>query len=837
MAAPGTAAGGEFAEPYQKGPDRLCARLRASWLILAGIDQQLAAASPSVRVALDSESLSAAHKQFNENTEILLNRPVKEFLRLQPIRQSLEALEQCDREITPRALRVRAILDRKLQSLLAQVALDLCEPWRIWRGGNHEDEWRDWENRRAAREKDVAALLDRYERWAAKTASNESSLERPREQRLETFRRQSQAVGSFLETELAFRDLARTWLASTEELAKSVRGERAGIVQRAEETLRWIQACPEESSKAPVEGLGLVSPDERVRNWAHRTEKESAASLPERAELVTPGLFPRWRMSKPRATFRSAFNGYAVAPMRKALEQYWSRSAELVREIGHAVEIFDYWREQAPANAAEAEGLFSDARRNAANLLREQLSTLPAPEDLDHELVHAFEVWCKDGLTDLEADQYGWITLLRRPRGRRLLIVRLRSWQRKAQKQIQRAAIWMSARWDRLLEQLGGRIPARPTLPPVVRRTTLRDTLALPASKSDLPGVYHLLFRISPVEDRRFLVGREQELAGLDQALRDWQEERFAACLVIGARGSGKTSLLNCAARDVFAGHSPIRTQLRERALCREAIDCFLRTSLSLEGGADLEAALAAERRILIIEECERIYLRRPGGFEGARYLIHLIQKTAPTTLWVIVMNDRAARVLDAGVQLRRAFSHRINAMSVSREDLETAILERHRLSGLRLRFAPPPAGDPRIGRIRRWIGLHDSPQRLFFDSLFQQSEGVFRSAFELWLSSIERVEGEDVKIRQPLDPVFSRFRSELAQEDQFTLLVIQEHGSLTHAELAEVLCEEQEASHTRLDRLFALGLVAPDPEHPGLRVRPEAQRFVNDMLRRANLT
>jgi len=224
-------------------------------------------------------------------------------------------------------------------------------------------------------------------------------------------------------------------------------------------------------------------------------------------------------------------------------------------------------------------------------------------------------------------------------------------------------------------------------------------------------------------------------------------------------------------------------------------------------------------------------------GFAVVHHLMHLIHRTAATTLWLIVMNDRSFRVLDAATHLHRVFSHRINAMSVSRSDLETAILERHRLSGLRLEFAPPPAGDPRVNRAKRWFGIEDSPQKLFFDSLLQQSEGIFRSAFELWLSSIERVEGDTIHIRQPLDPSFNLFRSELAQEDHFTLLAIQEHGSLTQEELAEVLCESPDKSRGRTERLTALGLIEADPEHPGLRVRPEAQRFVNDLLRRANLT
>jgi len=213
------------------------------------------------------------------------------------------------------------------------------------------------------------------------------------------------------------------------------------------------------------------------------------------------------------------------------------------------------------------------------------------------------------------------------------------------------------------------------------------------------------------------------------------------------------------------------------------------------------------------------------------------IQRTALTTLWIVAMNDRAFQALCAGAHFSRVFSHRINAMSVSKEDLENALLERHRLSGLRLDFAPPPASDPRISRMRNWLGLEASPQRLYFDSLYQQSGGVFRSAFELWLSSIERVEGETLKIRQPLEPAFAPLRGEVQQEDLFTLLVIQEHGSLEYRELSEVLCEEGDVSRARMDRLAALGLLDKDPEHPGFRVRPEAYRFANSALRRVNLT
>jgi hypothetical protein len=174
--------------------------------------------------------------------------------------------------------------------------------------------------------------------------------------------------------------------------------------------------------------------------------------------------------------------------------------------------------------------------------------------------------------------------------------------------------------------------------------------------------------------------------------------------------------------------------------------------------------------------------------------------------------------------------------MSIGQEDLMRAILQRHNLSGLKLSFAPPPPEDPRVSRLRKAFGLEREPQRLFSEALYEQSEGVFRSAFELWQASIERAEAGVVEMRQPLAPNFTALGRELKQTDHFTLVAVLQHGSLTEAELAEVLCENVEASQLRLDRLRALEILEPDPLHPGIRLRAEARRFVVDTLLRVNL-
>jgi hypothetical protein len=828
-------------EPATQSPrnaaDRLVLKLRTAWQDLRSCtDGAAQAAAVGKQAPADLQNLQDMRAWYEETSRQFLMAPLERFLKLQPVKSALDALSMRDPEISTRALSARSRIDKKFQQILIATALDLPELWRIFRAGNNVAESQSWQKRHEAHNKQASVVLDHYARWAQKEIGEEKKREEPpRDSRNDLWWRQHRALIEALQVEMAWRNLTLTWFSATETLIGDVHRESEEARSYRTATLRWLEDGAR-SDLARGSSFALITPEERLRGWALPIESEARLKLAERTELLVGGFRPRLRRIAIHSRFLRAFDTYGRKRMRGLIEHSWQMTARVVRDAEQSKEIVAYWGESSQNRPGEASQLIEEARQNAMIALVEEPTPVPV-EELNRETVEAFWRWHQAGSLMLEAEQDGWFAFLRRPRARSFLPTAAEILRLQSRTALMGSAHWVRGRVERTMESVGGRVPAHPVLPPVIRRTTLRDTLALPAAKRELPPLYRLLFRLAPVEDRRFLVGRDQELAGIDQAVTDWEAGRFAACLLIGARGSGKTSLLNCAVRETIANHRLIRSEFNDRLLRPGQLDAFLCSLLGLRDDDDLLEALASERRILILEEGERVFLRTVDGFAVVHHLMHLIHRTAATTLWLIVMNDRSFRVLDAATHLHRVFSHRINAMSVSRSDLETAILERHRLSGLRLEFAPPPAGDPRVNRVKRWVGIEDSPQTLFFDSLLQQSEGIFRSAFELWLSSIERVEGDTIHIRQPLDPSFNLFRNELAQEDHFTLLVIQEHGSLTQEELAEVLCESQDKSRGRTERLTALGLIELDPEHPGLRVKPEAQRFVNDLLRRANLT
>jgi hypothetical protein len=666
------------------------------------------------------------------------------------------------------------------------------------------------------------------------------SLEK-RQSCLEFWARQQRAVLTLLDLKTSLLEQARRSRDETVQSLDLLQNEHRALRLELDAAIEWLdeQGEPGTAGAFPATQASLSPASDRAANWEAALTAQARGSLPESCELAEPrsslpGIEKPWRQVEPLRVFLEALRKWGRPAALAAFSEAENSGRIILRELERARQVVAYGSEEAEAGVT---GIAEEAVHNARSLLVYQRDTLPDPAVACERLAtQALATMLLETEAALEKSWLGILAHLTRQRGTRaarqlahLALQALREFALAASTLLQKAT-------REILIRAGWLTPPPVHREPVDRIPQLHTVLQVGLSTRGLPAIYRRLFRLAPVEDPRFLVGREREMAGLAEARARWDTSAGASVIVVGSRGSGKTSLLQCAAAELFKDVLLVTGSFRERLTSADHMREFLRGLIGVRDGVTLEEALAAGRRVIILEEFERTFLRRMNGFGALHEFLHIADSTSATTLWIVSINETAYEYLAAAARIAEHFPYRINAMSVREDALTGAILQRHNLSGLRLQFAPPLRGDPRLNRMTKLLGLVPPPQELFFQSLFSQSEGIFRSGFELWQDSIERVEGGVVHMRQPLDPDYRPLLLELNIEDRFSLQAILQHGGLTVEEISQVLRINYDKAQRRISRLVELEIIEAEPRDPGFRVRPQAGRLVREALHAHNL-
>jgi AAA ATPase domain len=627
-----------------------------------------------------------------------------------------------------------------------------------------------------------------------------------------------------------------------ESMRCSLDSEREELVSDLQCVADWLEQALEAGDFRDLPTTrARVVPAARRQQDLHELIDRAAGRLPTNLAFLAkkraaPPARERWNQVYPGDSMRSAWE--AVSPDSvEVFARCETENRTLLQEVERARDVVRFALELERAGegrGGEAETAGGDALKNALDLLKFQLKEEPRRrQDLGHELVVVLPLLFCD---------YQQRTGTSRGRALAHIVGQsLRRGGRAAHRNFRTTASGIVRSGLRFVTKksrdglaLIGFIEQEQTVSAVTKRTYLPEQFVRKQERN-LPAIYGRLFRIEPVEDARFLVGRNPETQAITEALQLWERGRSVAVLLSGQRGSGKTSLLNCVQAEM-AEIEVVRGEFSDRLSTSRQLDDFLRHLLDLESDADVKEALLERPRVVIIEELERTYLKAVGGFGAIQSLQNLIAATCHKTLWILAINQVAFRVLDRAVGLGQRFTHRIETASATRTHLETAIMVRHNLSGLRLRFASRHESTSRWRGLRRRLTGARSPRESFFTGLARQSTGVYRTALEMWLAHIETVEAGVVYIEPIALPDLGPIVSELETDDLFTLVAILQHGSLTLEEHSKVFACTAHTSQTQLEELIGRELLESDPNHPGLRIRPEAMPVVKEALYRRNL-
>lgn len=359
---------------------------------------------------------------------------------------------------------------------------------------------------------------------------------------------------------------------------------------------------------------------------------------------------------------------------------------------------------------------------------------------------------------------------------------------------------------------------------------------------ADLPYVYHRLFRIDPLMDERFFEGRKEELDALRAEFTAWQEGRPAVTALVGEKGSGRTTLIHSARRQILKNFPILEIKLAgEPIRSGEALLRILNDAFGNSGSGSLEeletAVRSADiRRVIVVEDLQNMFIRTVEGFDVLERFLLFMSRTHASVFWLITCSLYSWKYLERVMVLSQHFQKVIFLGPLDRESIQSIILKRHRVSGFHLEYEIPEdlAESKRFARLPSDEARRDYLSRMLFDQLNRFASGNVTVAILFWLCAVRKIE-KDRLILSPEIRFDDSFLNGLPPDDLFSLAALLQHESLTVSDHAAVFHQDPAESMLQLQQMAGRGLVLEDPKR-AFSINPLLYRSIVQALKRKNI-
>jgi len=378
------------------------------------------------------------------------------------------------------------------------------------------------------------------------------------------------------------------------------------------------------------------------------------------------------------------------------------------------------------------------------------------------------------------------------------------------------------------------------TAPKPVLSREVSDFLSNSRKKIDgLPILYKSLYRIQPVRDRELFVGRAGEITKLKKAYNNWLGGNYAATVLIGEKWGGTTSLISNFITTNQFSYRIHRIIMNERILESGQLISRISRELGLNEIHDLDTILDSinnlpSKRIIILEDIQKIYLRKVNGFDSLKMLFRLINDTNKNIFWLASCTIYAWNYLKNAISIHEYFSHIILLERLNEQEIVEIIKKRNRISGLNVIFQPENSKS-----IRKKIkGLSEEEQqvilqKMYFDDLSDFSESNISLALIFWLLSTREITENKLIIGHFEKPDLS-FVNVISIDRVLTFLALILHDGLNESELSEVNNITQEEARFIIMMLLEDGVIYKD--NSNYLVNPMIYRNVIKLLQSKNL-
>lgn len=364
---------------------------------------------------------------------------------------------------------------------------------------------------------------------------------------------------------------------------------------------------------------------------------------------------------------------------------------------------------------------------------------------------------------------------------------------------------------------------------PVSISTEISDFLAATETAiSKLPFVYQRLFRIEPLEDERFFEGREKELSSLYAAYENWKLKRYASVIIYGEKGSGITTLLNFYFKNLEIKYNITRTRIDTNIYNEKDFMDFLKNifKMSVFNNVDDVSKYLndlAMKQIVVVENLQKLFLKKVNGFLCLKMLFELISKTNQNVLWIISSSQYAWEYLTKAINVTDYFGYHVKLEKLSDKQMIDIIIKRHRISGYNIYFEPAENAvvKKKYKKLSN-VEMQEHLKKEYFSKLNEFAKSNISLALLYWMRSTKEVTANTIKLSSVAEIDFS-FLKAMNTEKLFILYLLLLHDGLTEEDVVEIY--NRPLKGVRLNLLVLLD--------DGIIIRRGSLYFINPLLYR----
>lgn len=374
------------------------------------------------------------------------------------------------------------------------------------------------------------------------------------------------------------------------------------------------------------------------------------------------------------------------------------------------------------------------------------------------------------------------------------------------------------------------------------------DDPAVGETPSDeLPPDYLEHFADTPIDcEDECRVDRRAELDKILDYYDAWEtHRRQGSVALVGEAGVGRTTLLEELA-DEFAsadGAPPLRSHTIDRRLADgpKVLD-WLASLFGLEQSPDtvenfVELVREMDRRIVVLDDCQHLFMKRTGGFDGLETLLDVVSLTDETHFWILSFNNFAWSYINRIRERSHYFGRVLELAAWSESEIRQFIERRNRASGYTVSFSGLDGTDARGDQANGAGSFVDVVQSAsgYFRYLTTFSAGNPRVALVYWLRSLRY----DENTNRLYVSLFHRPRtSEFVDMDDdywFVLTALAQHGQLDGSTLARCTNIDEGFCVLALNYFQEKGIVEVEPRTGRARLSPLYFRQVLRHLSNSN--